>query len=198
MDDIFFIYNSNWKNDIKAEYKKYPSLLYFLFKNPRCEEELRNFLIKTDSIKDNESDKFPTFLLILRIFSDLNCLNVQINIENYFGTLINEELMLGLKKRSYETFKKSPDINWIGLLINNSEVNKYLSPKMNYIFHYIENICEYSFKPDEENKNNYKLIIHKMIESLLNIIFKGKIDSLFAEEIPRIEIEESLKTKEKK
>lgn len=33
MDDIFFITDSNWKNDIKSEYKKYPSLLYFLFKN---------------------------------------------------------------------------------------------------------------------------------------------------------------------
>ena len=73
MDDIFFITDSNWKNDIKSEYKKYPSLLYFLFKNPDCEKELRSFLPKTDSIKNNETDKFPTFLLILHIFSDLNC-----------------------------------------------------------------------------------------------------------------------------
>jgi len=73
MDDIFFFKNSNWKNDIKyeAHYKKYPSLLYFLCKNPGCEEELREFLLKNDSIKDKEKEKdtkFPTFLLIFRIF----------------------------------------------------------------------------------------------------------------------------------
>ena len=88
--------SSNWKNDIRFEYKKYPSLLYFLFKNPGCEAELRNFLSKADSIKDKDTDKFPTFLLILRIFSDLNCLDLQFNTENYFGTLIKEEIILGI------------------------------------------------------------------------------------------------------
>ena len=62
----------------------------------------------------------------------------------------------------------APDINWIGLLMNPSEFNKYLSPKMTYIYSYLENICFYYFKPDEENKIKYKEIIHKMI----NFLFK--------------------------
>ena len=41
MDDIFFVEDSNWKNNIKPEYKKYPSLIYFLFKSPECEKELK-------------------------------------------------------------------------------------------------------------------------------------------------------------
>ena len=198
MDDIFFITDSNWKNDIKSEYKKYPSLLYFLFKNPDCEKELRSFLPKTDSIKNNETDKFPTFLLILRIFSDLNCYNIQMNTGNFFGSLIKEEIILGFKSRSYDIFKKSPDINWIGLLINNTEVNKYLSPKMSYIYNYLGNICDYSFKPEEEDKNKYKVIIHKMIDSLFNIIFEGKLDEAFSQDIPKIENKDSSKTKDKK
>ena len=68
MDDIFFVEDSNWKNNIKPEYKKYPSLIYFLFKYPECEKELRNFLSKTDSIREKDNYKFPTFLLIFRIF----------------------------------------------------------------------------------------------------------------------------------
>ena len=39
MDDIFFIINPNWRNNIIPNYKKYPSLLYFLFKYPTCEKE---------------------------------------------------------------------------------------------------------------------------------------------------------------
>jgi len=51
LDDIFFITNPNWKNDIISEYKKYPSLIFFLFKYPGCEKELREYLSKTDTIK---------------------------------------------------------------------------------------------------------------------------------------------------
>jgi hypothetical protein len=158
MDDIFFIKDENWKKSLKEkkeinpEYKKYPSLLYFLFKNPKCEEELRKFLKKTDSIGKEEKRKFPTFLLILRIFSDINCFNFQINSDNFLGNLIKEEILLGIKGKSFDEFKKSKNINWLGLLINNSEINEYLSPKMNYIFHYLENLCDYSFKPTEESK----------------------------------------------
>jgi hypothetical protein len=192
MDDIFFIKDSNWKNNIKckSEYKKYPSLLYFLFKNPGCEKELREYLSKTDSIKEDDHEKFPTFLLILRIFSAQNCLDLQINTDSYLGTIIKEEILNRMKNKENE-FQKSPDINWLGLLINNSEVNKYLSPKMNYIYNYIENISNYSFKPDEENKEHYKNIIHKMIDILFRIIFEGKLDSLFSEQILKIKEEEN-------
>ena len=201
MDDIFFILDPEWKtSDMKPEYKKYPSLIYFLFKNPKCEEELRQFLSKTDSIKERDinKNKFPTFLLILRIFSDINCYDLQLNADTYLGSLIKDEILLGLKSKSYDIFMKSHDINWLGLLINNSEFNKWISPKMNYIYNYLQNLCDYTFKPNEESKSNYKNIIHKMIESLFNIIFEGKLDDLFAEEIPKIEEEEeSSKSKDK-
>ena len=209
MDDTFFIRNSDWKNNIKkniidddCNYKKYPSLLYFLFKNFNCEQELREYLSKTDSIKDYKDDsdrinyKFPTFLLIFRIFSNINCLDFQINSDNFLGTKIKEAILLGLKSRSNEIFQKS-DINWLGLLINNSEVNNYISPKMTYIYRYLENLCDYTFKPDEDNKINYDIIIKKMVESLLNVIFAGKIEEIFSEEIPKIETDENSKTKDK-
>ena len=185
MDDTFFLTNPKWKIEMKPEYKKYPSFLYFLFKYPSCEEEMRPFLLKTDSINEKDNEKFPTFLLILRIFSNINCLDLQFNTDNFLGKRIKEEILLGLKNKSNKIFQKSPDINWLALLINNSEINnnKYISQKMHYIYKYLENICDYQFKPDEESEKKYNIIIKKMIESLLNIIFEGKIENIFSEEI---------------
>ena len=196
MDDIFFILDPKWKTDIKPEYKKYPSLIFFLLKNPDCEREIIYYLSKTDSIQKKENDKFPTFLLILRIFSDLNCIDLTINTHNFFGSLIREEILSSLKRKDFEAYKKAPDINWVGLLINRPDINKYLSPKMNYIYNYLENFAEYPFKPYEENKDNYKKIIHKLIDLLIDVIFKGKLDELFSEEIIKIEDKESIDKKE--
>ena len=196
MDDIFFILEPNWKVDIKPEYKKYPSLIFFLLKNPDCEQELIYYLLKTDSIQKKETEKFSTFLLILRIFSDLNCIDLKINTHNFFGSLIREEILSVLKRKDFEVFKKTPDINWIGLLINRPDINKYLSPKMNYIYNYLENFADYPFKPYEENKENYKTIIHKLIDFLINAVFKGKLDELFSEEIINIEDKEDSEKKE--
>ena len=126
MDDIFFILDPKWKTDIKPEYKKYPSLIFFLLKNPDCEREIIYYLSKTDSIQKKENDKFPTFLLILRIFSDLNCIDLTINTHNFFGSLIREEILSSLKGKDFEAYKKAPDINWVGLLINRPDINKYL------------------------------------------------------------------------
>ena len=193
MDDIFFIKDANWKNKIKEEYKTYPSLLYFLFKNPECEVKLREFLIKTDSIKNSSDNQFPTFLLILRIFSNTNCLDIPFNTDKFFGKEIKKEILLGIKSKTSEIFKRLPDINWLGLLINSTEVNKYLSPKMNYIYNYLENICKYSSKVNEESEKKYKNIIHNMIYSLFKIIFEGKLESLFTKEIPENIVENTSK-----
>lgn len=70
--------------------------------------------------------------------------------------------------------------------MNPSEFNKNLSPKMTYIYSYLEDICSYAFKPDEENKIKYKEIIHKMINYLFNAIIKGNLDELFSLGIPDI------------
>ena len=113
MEDTFFIIDSNWKKNIKFEYKRYPSLLYFLFKYPECEKELRYFLCKTDSIKKHNTEKFPTFLLILRIFSNIDNIDLQFKDNNYFGFLIKKEILSNIKSRNYEIFQKSPDVNWI-------------------------------------------------------------------------------------
>ena len=190
MDDIFFIKDINWKSDIKSEYKKYPSLLYFLFKYPNCEEELRQFLKKTDSIGNSDLNKFPTFLLIFRVFSDLNCLKLEMRTDNFLGKKIEEEILSNLKSKREDELKKSSDINWLGLLLNNSEINKVISPKMHFIYHYLENLCDYSFKPNKESETIYIKIIQNMIKSLIKIIFEGNLDFLFSNEIPKIEEEE--------
>ena len=66
---------------------------------------------------------------------------------------------------------------------------------MNYIYHYLENLCNYTFKPEKENEKEYNIIIKKMVESILNVTFRGKLDELFSEEIPKIENDGKNKTK---
>ena len=68
---------------------------------------------------------------------------------------------------------------------------------MSYIYNYLGNIWDYSFKPEEEDKNKYKIIIHKMIDSLFNIIFKGKLDEEFSQDIVKLKtkIVQKLRTK---
>lgn len=70
--------------------------------------------------------------------------------------------------------------------MNQSEFNKNLSPKMTYIYSYLDDIYSYAFKPDEENKIKYKEIIHKMINYLFNAIIKEKLDEFSSLEIPDI------------
>ena len=56
------------------------------------------------------------------------------NSDSFLGEIVRDEILLNIKSKTSDEFKKCPDINWIGLLINNSEVNKIISPKMNYIY----------------------------------------------------------------
>ena len=192
LDDTFFVTNPDWKNDIKFEYKKYPSLIFFLFKYPECEIKLREYLSQTELIRNNENDKFPTFLLILRIFSDLNCYNLQMFTENFFGSVIKEQILFKFKNTSIKAFQESKDINWLGLLMNNNQSNEYISKKMMKIVTYLENLSMYSFKPDEKSEYYYKIILKDMIKTIFDIILNQKIDNLFSEEIPNLE---SLKQK---
>ena len=194
-DDTFFVKNPDWKNDIKIEYKKYPSLIFFLFKYPECEMKLREYLLKTESIKNKENNKFPTFLLILRIFSDLNCFNVQMFSENFFGSVIKERILFKFKNTKIKEFQDSKDINWLGLLMNNNQSNEFISKKMMKIITYLENLSMYSIKPDEKSEIYYKTILEDMINTVFDIILNQKIDNLFSEEIPNIE---SLKQKKYK
>ena len=67
------------------------------------------------------------------------------------------------------------------------ETFKYLSPKIINLFNYLDNICQYPIKIEEKNKKIYEIVIKKMMDYLLEIIFDGKIDDLFAEKIPKLD-----------
>ena len=201
MDDIFFIENPDWKNNIKKEWKKYPSLIYFLFKNPECEKQLIKFLGKTDSIKKKEKNKFPKFWFLLSIFSAQNCLNE--NIEENLNNKINldiqkknisfiskknkEEIIYGIKSRESSKFINSPNIDWLGLLIYNDSIKKYFSNKMIYINTYLEQLSSPNINIDKANEEKFNKIIKKIIEYLFDIILNGKLDELFSKKIHKLD-----------
>ena len=82
--------------------------------------------------------------------------------------------------------------------ISNSEsnfetkMNQYISNIINYINKYIEHLNIYFFNKDKENNNNYIIIIHRIIESLFNIINRETLEN------QKIEKEHNLEEKYQK
>ena len=88
MDDLFFIKDCNWKNNVKDEYYNHIYLIYHLFKNPEIEIEMRNYLLKTDTFQKNDINKFPIYIHILRILFSKNEISFQGKSNTYISALI--------------------------------------------------------------------------------------------------------------
>ena len=181
LDDLFFIDNKEWKDNIK-EYGKYKYLIYYLFKNPDIENDLRNYLSQTDWFHKNDKNKFPIYTHILRILSSKNELSFQGKTFSYTSKLIEktliEKILFNIEKE-----EKPNNLDWIGLLINNRNTEKYLHDKISYLFNYLYKLNEISSSPSPNFENKYKSIIEKIIDYFVDCCFKNQIDSIFNKEI---------------
>ena len=92
-DDLFFIYDINWKENINNKNTKHKYLIYYLFKNPQIEQVLRTNLLETDSIKNKNKNKFPLYVHLLRVFSSKNELSFQGKSMTYTSDLIEKYLV---------------------------------------------------------------------------------------------------------
>ena len=79
-DVLFFINEQNWKDKI-GEFCKHKYLIYFLFKSPEIETNIRKYLLQTDLFSKNDKNKFPIYSHVLRIFINKKCNNI--SRENY-------------------------------------------------------------------------------------------------------------------
>ena len=181
LDDLFFIDNKEWKDNIK-EYGKYKYLIYYLFKNPDIENDLRKYLSQTDWFHKNDKNKFPIYTHILRILSSKNELSFQGKTFSYTSKLIEktliEKILFNIEKE-----EKPNTLDWIGLLINNRNTEKYLHDKISYLFNYLYKLNEISSSPSPNFENKYKSIIEKIIDYFVGCCFKNQIDSIFNKEI---------------
>ena len=181
LDDLFFIDNEDWKDNIK-KYGQYKYLIYYLFKNPDIENDIRKYLSKTDWFLQNDKNKFPIYTHILRILSSKNELSFQGKSFSYTSNLIEktlkEKILINIEKK-----EKANNIDWIGLLINNRNTEKYLHNKISYLYNYLYKLNEISSAPSSKFEEQYKSIIEKIIDFFVDCCFKNQIDSIFNKEI---------------
>ena len=194
-DDLFFIYDKNWKENLNDKNTKHKYLIYYLFKNPQIEQILRNKLLETDAFKNNNKNKFPLYVYLLRIFSSKNEMTFQGKTKTYTSNLIEKYIIEKIQKKPKKYFINN--ITWIGLLINNALTisNKNIPNKISYIYNYLCKLCELQFKPSPEFEIKFKKIIEKLINFILYFCFEKNIDKLF--ELKITEFDEKIK-KDKK
>ena len=182
-DLLFFIDNKEWKDNI-GENSKYKYLIYYLFKNPDIENDIRQYLSQTDFFLKNDKNKFPIYAHILRILSSKKELSFQGKNFSYTSKLIEktliEKILINIDK------DKTNNINWIGLLINNRNTEKYLAPKMSYLYNYLYKLNEINSSPSPNFEKKYISFIEKIIDFFVDCCFKNQIDLIFNKEIKEV------------
>ena len=187
-DDLFFIQDSNWRENINEQNSKHRYLIYYLFKNPQIEVAIRNNLLETETFKNVEkTNKFPIYVHLLRIFSSKNELSFQGKTKTYTSNLIEQYLIDKIHNKSQKYFINN--ISWIGLLINNALTisNKFIPNKISYLYNYLSKLCEIQFKPSSEFEQKYKKIIEKLIDYILDSCFNNNIEEIFDLQITKLE-----------
>ena len=175
-DDLFFVKELNWKERIQ-EFSKHKFLIYYLFKNPDIELNLRKYLNQTDLFSKNDKKKFPIYTHILRILSSKNELIFQGKSFTDMSKLIEDCLINKLFAKIKDD--KTNNLNWIGLLINNTNTEKYLPFKISYLYNYIYKLCEIKSYPSSSFREKFELIIGKLLDFIIDYCFKNKVDDIF-------------------
>ena len=192
-DDLFFIYDTKWKENINNKITKHKYLIYYLFKNPQIEHSLRTNLLETDTFKNYSKTKFPLYVHLLRVFSSKDEMSFQGKSNTYTSNLIEKTLIEKIQKLPKKYFINN--IAWVGLLINNASTisNKYIPNKVSYFYNYLCKLGELQFKPSVEFEKKFKQTIEKLINLILNSCLENNIEKIFDLKIN--DFEEEIKNK---
>ena len=178
-DDFFFINELNWKENINKKNSKHKYLIYYLFKNPQIEVAIRNYLLDTEVFKNNNKNKFPIYVHLLRVFSSKNELSFQGKTKTYTSNFIEKYLINKIKDKPKKYFINN--ISWIGLLINNALTisNNFIPNNVSYFYHYLCKLCEIQFTPSSEFEKKYKINLENLIDFMLDSCFKNNFEEIF-------------------
>ena len=173
---MFFIKEPSWSSmNLNEQYKEFPSLLFFLINNPKCEKELQ---YKLENFQNN-NQQIPLFLIFLRIFSSQSNLKIDYKKETLIYNIISKELEIQIHRYIKEK-QIIKNMDWIGLLTNIE--SKFINPKMKKIYNYFKTLCSF-----ELNNYGIKIILEKIFQNFISVIlpkiFLGEVDKLFEEDI---------------
>ena len=179
-NDLFFVKENNWANDLKNYYRDFPSLFYFLINYPNCESELKKALQKC--ILKIDENTFPLYLIFLRILSSNKNLQFTYSPKYKFGKKLIEILKEQIISYIEEKDKPINNFDWIGLLshIDNILINN----KMINIFNYLRFLCNINIELEIEEL--YQILFNcfkDLFKKILEKIFLGEIEKIFNETI---------------
>ena len=186
--DLFFVKNPEWfsgKIDSSSSNFQYPSLIYFLLKNPEIENSLRSNFKQLDL---NSSSKFPIYLIPFRLFSSLNCITFSSEENSYTSSFIKNELSKKIIKKLKEKNRKL-NFDWIGLLLPNEKIKIHLINKeqISCFYNYLVNLCKCNFSNEDENDfNEFNIILDKLLNKIVEIVFNKSYNELFNFNINKI------------
>lgn len=181
-DDFFFLKDKNWYMNKNKNSLNYPSLCFYLIKNPKVEEDFVKYFSSFELNKNN--DKFPLYFLLLRIFSHKKIIHCDDYKED--DNKISKSIKVRLNKLIDEYLIKKnllpKDINWIGLFTIDffkRRINSIMSEIRNYLFNF-----------DKFNGKEIDLILELLDLEIVNFIFFNTVEGKI-EEICNIELKDN-------
>ena len=173
-EDAKFLEDDKWNLDIDY-ISRYPHLIYILNKYEGIYDDIKE-LYKINIFKPEE-DKIPFWLILLRLLSNKNNIEVDYNIEsNILSKKISEKESIYLRKKliDFRTNNNSQiDAKWLNLCIKNLTNNNLYSKKVRNIF---ENLL-YQIQNIPSLKKEILNIIEENMISYNNKIFDKYFDN---------------------
>ena len=173
-EDAKFLEDDKWNLDIDY-ISRYPHLIYILNKYEGIYDDIKE-LYKINIFKPEE-DKIPFWLILLRLLSNKNNIEVDYNIEsNILSKKISEKESIYLRKKliDFKTNNNSQiDAKWLNLCIKNLTNNNLYSKKVRNIF---ENLL-YQIQNIPSLKKEILNIIEENMISYNNKIFDKYFDN---------------------
>ena len=171
-DDLFFINDKNWYKNNNEISLKYPSMCFYLIRNPKCEESFIHYY----SCFKPKDDKIPLYFIFLRLKSHKGIIKCDDYKEdnNPISKSIKQKLNTNINNYLNNNFPK--DINWIGLFTIDF-FKKDIKPIMKEIRFFLYNYV--NFHEQKEDKVILNILENKIIDFIFNKTVEGKIEEYF-------------------
>ena len=176
-DDLDF-FDDKLKEDF---INNYPTLFYFFNKNLLTYQQIKDNFIN-NKLYDNNNEFYHTFYLWifgLRIYSSINCINLE-QLNETFNEYISNEIKKIIKNKTKR--KEKFGTKWINVLLDNIDPN-YEDNYILSVYKYIKKIIGYSSNVKPEFKEESISLLKKILLNLIKRVFNDSINDFLQKDI---------------
>ena len=159
----------------------YPTLFYFFNKNLLTYRQLKDNFIN-NKLYDNNNEFYHTFYLWifgLRIYSSINCINLE-QLNETFNEYISNEIKKIIKNKTKR--KEKFGTKWINVLLDNIDPN-YEDNYILFVYKYIKKIIGDSSNVKPEFKEESISLLKKILLNLIKRVFNDSINDFLQKDI---------------